>query len=127
MSQPVTTTDQLTATQYVVPVQALQGLPQLAKAANSPAAPQASATGRNWSGILAVSVIWGAVIWLGVDMAYGGFDKRQVQAELATAKQQAAELQQQNAALQQQQLQQQDAITNAAAALGCITNGGPVQ
>jgi uncharacterized protein HemX len=126
MSQP---TEQQTyqATDLYVPVQRLQGLPQLAKAAASPSTPQIPATSRNWSGILAVSVIWGAVIWLGVDMAYGGFDKRQVQAELATAKQQAMELQQQNAALQQQQLQQQEAIHNAAAALGCITNGGPVQ
>jgi uncharacterized protein HemX len=127
MSQPVTTTDQLTATQYVVPVQALQGLPQLAKAANSPAAPQASETGRNWAGIAAVSAIWACVVWLAVDLAYGGFDVRQAQSDLATAKQQAMELQQQNAALQQQQIQQQDAIHNAAAALGCITNGGPVQ
>ena len=127
MSQPVTTTDQLTATQYVVPVQALQGLPQLAKATAAPSTPPAPALARNWSSILAVSVLWGAVIWLGVDMAYGGFDKRAIAQDLANAQQQAMELQQQNAALQQQQIQQQEAIHNAAAALGCITNGGPVQ
>jgi uncharacterized protein HemX len=127
MSQPVTTTDQLTATQYVVPVQALQGLPQLAKATAAPSTPPAPATSKNWGGIIFVAIVWTAVVALAFDLLYGGADVRTMQAQAATAKQQAMELQQQNAALQQQQLQQQDAITNAAAALGCITNGGPVQ
>ena len=113
------------ATDLYVPVQRLQAVPKIAKAATPPATPTAPA--RNWSGIIAVSAIWACVVWLGVDMAYGGFDKRAIAQDLANAKQQAAELQQQNAALQQQQIQQQDAIHNAAAALGCITNGGPVQ
>lgn len=115
------------ATDLYVPVQRLQAIPQIAKASTAPTIPHAGATGRNWPGIIAVSAIWGAAIWMGVDLAYGGFDKRAIANELATAKQQTAELQQQNAALQQQQLQQQDAITNAAAALGCVTSGGPVQ
>jgi hypothetical protein len=115
-----------TATDLYVPVQRLQGVPKLAKAATAPPTPGAAAS-RNWVGFAIVTAIWGCVVWLGLDLAYGGFDKRAIANELEQAKQQAAELQIQNAELAQSYQQQQQAIHGAAAALGCLTNGGPTQ
>lgn len=107
------TTEQLAATQYVVPVQALQSLPQLAKttAVPSPQAPGATPSKQSipWGGIAFVVAIWTAVIAMGFDLAYGGADVRAVQAEKAKAQRETAALQQD--------------IDTAKAALGCPTGG----
>lgn len=119
------------ATDLYVPVQRLQTIPQLANATTPPPAPatplKQSAGAIYWASFVGVACLVGLVAWTAADTFYGGVDKRALQAELATAQQQAEALQLQNQQLAQQQQQQQDAIHNAAAALGCISNGGPVQ
>lgn len=122
MSQP-NTTEQLAPTQYVVPVQALQGLPKLAKATTPAPLETAAKQPINWAGILFVGAIWTAVVAMGFDLAYGGADVRAMQAKATTAQQQAAQLQQQNAELQQGYQHQAQAINTAAAALGCPIGG----
>lgn len=123
MSQP-TTTENLAPTQYVVPVQALQGLPKLAKATTSPAPSEtAAATPQNWMGMMFCAAIWTAAVAMGFDLLYGGADVRAMQTKAQQVKQQATELQQQNHQLQQGYQHQAQAINTAQAALGCPTGG----
>lgn len=109
MTQPVTT-DQLTATQYVVPVQQLQSLPKLAKATAPVTPPETSPKQpHNWTGLIFVALVWTAVVALAFDLIYGGADVRAVQAQASAAQRETAQLQQR--------------INTAAAALGCPAGG----